>query len=145
MKKEKRKCDECTACCEGWLTANIHGHEMRPGVKCHFLGKTCSIYPNRPENPCKQFKCEWLADENNGIPEWIKPSQSGIIITTKSWGNNRYYWFVVECGKKIESDVLHWLILYCEKNLIPLEYQVNGNFYRRGPKEFIQYFEGKRG
>jgi uncharacterized beta-barrel protein YwiB (DUF1934 family) len=35
--------------------------------------------------------------------------------------------------------------LYCEKNLIPLEYQVNGNFYRRGPKEFIQYFEGKRG
>lgn len=141
----KRKCGECTACCQGWLTSIVHGHPMSPGIKCHFLGNGCSIYKDRPQDPCKAFKCQWLADEDFMIPEWMKPSLSNVIITTKSWGEDRGYWLVVECGKKMESDVLHWILTHCEQHRIPLEYQVNGQMFRRGPKEFMEFFENNHG
>ena len=30
----KKECGTCTKCCEGWLGANIKGHEMYPGKPC---------------------------------------------------------------------------------------------------------------
>lgn len=146
MKLEsKRICGECTACCEGWLTSNIYGHMMRPGTKCHFLGAECTIYQNRPENPCKQFKCVWLEDKEYAIPEWIKPSLSKIIIVKRPWGekNQNYFWQVVECGQKMDSEVLHWLISFCEFNNICIQYSFNQNIYRRGSVEFNEFFSKK--
>jgi hypothetical protein len=36
---------------------------MYSGVPCHFKKNGgCGIYKDRPKNPCKQYKCEWLKD-----------------------------------------------------------------------------------
>jgi len=41
----ERTCGGCTACCDGWLTGNILGHELAPGKPCHFRGDGgCTIY-----------------------------------------------------------------------------------------------------
>ena len=60
-----RNCGMCTACCDGWLTANIRGHEMRVGVPCHFRGEGgCTIYQDRPVDPCRGFHCAWRLSGN---------------------------------------------------------------------------------
>ena len=80
----KRECGTCTKCCEGWLSGDVRGHKMYPGKPCFFLeigiGKPsgCSDYENRPDDPCKKYKCFWIADEN--IPDEFKPEVSGVIL-----------------------------------------------------------------
>lgn len=80
-----RECNGCTACCEGWLSGEAHGHYFQPGRPCHFKCEGgCSIYEKRPENPCKTFICEWLV--NPELPEWMKPSVSKVITMKKNMG-----------------------------------------------------------
>jgi uncharacterized cysteine cluster protein YcgN (CxxCxxCC family) len=137
----KRSCDECAKCCEGWLTANIYGHVMQPGVKCHFLAKTCTIYNDRPENPCQLYKCAWLDDETNQLPEWLKPSYSDVIISKRVYGKNadQFYWDVTECGKTISSVVLNWIFIHTMNNHINVSYMVNGMKYNRGSQDFLEF------
>ena len=139
--KLTRKCDECNACCQGWLTANIYGKEMYPGRPCHFASNNgCSIYKDRPENPCVTYKCAWLKDDGTIFPEWMKPDRSDVIITERDW-ENRLYWSVVECGKQIDSKILNWIYLFAQANDIYLEIQVAGIRYYRGSPEFQHYVE----
>jgi Fe-S-cluster containining protein len=125
------------------MSAEVYGHIFSKGTPCHFLGKSCTIYKDRPAG-CVNFTCVWLNDKKHLIPEWIKPSLSDIIITERSWGqNNEYiYWAVIECGKTMRSDVLHWLLIFCEQNEIDLEYEFNFQMYRRGSIEFQNYMKG---
>lgn len=84
-----RSCGSCTKCCEGWLFGDSYGFEFKPGVPCKFLRKSgCSIYPIRPENPCKTFRCHWK--DNTAIPDWMRPDQSGIILLPKRIGDFFY-------------------------------------------------------
>lgn len=48
-----------------------------PNVACKFCNAGCTIYNKRPE-PCKDFNCEWLVDEN--IPEELRPDKSHVIF-----------------------------------------------------------------
>jgi hypothetical protein len=75
-----RTCGTCTKCCEGYITATIRGQEVSPGKPCFLLqiGKGCVDYDNRPDDPCKMFECEWLA--NMQVPDWLYPDKSGVII-----------------------------------------------------------------
>ena len=59
-----RQCGTCTKCCEGHLVGTINGKEMYPGKPCYLLqiGKGCSDYENRPEEPCKAFNCQWITN-----------------------------------------------------------------------------------
>jgi Fe-S-cluster containining protein len=140
--KSKRKCGECTKCCEGWLSANILGFQMKPGVKCHFFGSKCTIYSDRPDL-CRNFRCAWLSDEEYAIPEWLKPSLSNIIITTRLWGENQEpYWSVVECGQGMSAEILHWLISFTARNNICVEYRLNGGVHHRGSEEFVNFMNG---
>ena len=51
-----RSCGDCTACCEGWLSAK--DLKMWAGKACeHKTAAGCGIYADRPENPCKAFQC----------------------------------------------------------------------------------------
>jgi Fe-S-cluster containining protein len=138
--KSDRKCEECTMCCQGWLKADIYGHTLLPGSPCHFLGKTCTIYKDRP-NVCREYKCVWLEDSNYSIPEWMKPSLSNVIISRRRWGKNNehIYWIVLECGKTMRAEILHWIINFCDVNRIDLEYQFNDQIHRRGCAEFKEY------
>jgi hypothetical protein len=135
-----RNCNNCTACCEGWLDGNIYGYEMYPGKSCHFMGVgECKIYDQRPERPCKSFKCAWLNDQNGVIfPDWLYPKSSKIIITERTWGENddKIYLDIVECGQKIDSEILVWLIHLHFSRQIPMTIMVNGKNNYFGPPEF---------
>ena len=131
-----RECGECTACCSGRLAGNIYGHVMKPGTPCHFLGANrCSIYSKRPEDPCKNFVCVWLADQERIIPEWMKPSLSKVIIREEEWSGGKF-WKALEYGQKMDAGILNWLIQHCIENDIPLLYEVSGSYNIIGPAEF---------
>jgi len=124
--KTKRECGECTACCEGWLSGSAYGKEFFKGCPCYFkTGCGCSIYENRPENPCKEYSCEWLV--NDDFPEWFKPNLSKVIISKKFIEEKKCeYLSVIEMGEKIDSTILNWLFRYYMKKNINMIIEVNG-------------------
>ena len=130
----KRSCDGCTACCEGWLTAEVHGKYMYSGRMCHFKGKgQCTIYDQRP-GLCSAFRCEWLA--NNDIPEWLKPDLSHTIMYRRMIGEIEYI-NVMETGVKIDSTILNWIVLHALQNGLNIRYMVNGGWNFIGSTEFL--------
>lgn len=134
----KRECGNCTECCQGWLRGEAHGKPFYPGRPCHFVCEVgCSIYKDRPFDPCVQFRCEWLEDANS-FPEWMKPSLSKVIITARQTKNKISYYEVVECGQKIDSVVLNYLILHTLRNNLNLRIQVNGAFANYGSPHFLR-------
>lgn len=139
--KVKRECGSCTECCRGWLTGEAHGHQFYPGQPCHFVGERgCSIYQDRPENPCKVFECEWL--RNKEIPEWMKPDKCKVLMTTRNWsykGDPRgVYLDVYEAGLQMDSRVLAWLFAFYLNTGVPMRVQVAGSFRRYGNVEFLE-------
>ena len=135
--KIKRECDGCTACCDGWLVGEIYKKPFYPGCKCHFVTNSgCSIYKKRPNDPCKTFKCEWLVNED--IPSWMKPNLSNTIITYKTSKLGIKYMNVIECGIKLDSSVLSWLIKYCLNKNINLFYKISGGNNYIGSNDFIK-------
>jgi len=96
----------------------------------------CAIYKDRPEDPCKTYKCEWLV--NNKIPYWMKPDKANIIITARK--NELFeYLSVEETGSVISAKILNWLILYALSNQINLEYNVEGGTSRIGEIDFANF------
>jgi hypothetical protein len=133
-----RNCDGCTVCCRGWLFGSAHGHSFFKGTPCHFVGEMgCTIYKERPEDPCKTYKCAWLTDFN--IPEWFKPNLSNVICTWKEWKSGFYYLEVLECGKKLDSKILSWLFVKYANNNYNLHYELDGGNYYVGENEFLKY------
>jgi hypothetical protein len=101
-----RKCDGCSKCCEGFLSADIYGFDMSlRGGKCKFLVKQrCGIYPVRPDL-CKVFLCGWR--ENTNIPDNLKPSQSHVILLPK-YIENYFYYRIVVTHLDIKDYVYEW-------------------------------------
>lgn len=122
----KRNCDGCTACCEGWLSGKAYDKKFYPGMPCHYMCESgCSIYENRPENPCKSYLCGWMT--NLDFPEWLKPSISKVIITGRYDEKlNKEFIEVLEMGQKIDSSILSWLFQYFLKTGIAMRIQIGG-------------------
>lgn len=128
----ERQCGDCQACCEGWLHGNVHGELMYPGKPCHFIeDKGCSIYNDRPENPCKSYKCLWLEDAS--VPGHFKPNLIGTILTRKKIEDIEFI-EASEAGKKIDATLLTWLF-FSDKNFL---YTINYNAYWWGSDQFNQ-------
>lgn len=135
-----RECGDCTRCCEGWLNAEIYDMKMYQGKPCHYLGKKCTIYDNRPENPCKSYTCEWLTNED--FPEWLKPNISNVIVTKKETEDKSLnYYEIIETGKTIKSPVLNWFIHWALKTKSNIIYQVQGQMHKLGSAEFNSKFD----
>ena len=132
-----RSCNGCTACCDGWLHGEAHGHEFFPGRKCHFVSTDgCTIYEERPYDPCHTFKCDWLVDHN--FPEWLKPSLSNVIFRSGEI-NGMPYLRAFEMGVKMNSDVLSWLLIsHIQQKLPNIVYSFNGFLHRFGSQEFLE-------
>ena len=132
---EGRSCDGCTKCCEGYLEANIHGHEVTLGKPCFFveIGKGCTDYENRPDVPCKSFQCEWLI--NSDIPDQFKPSNSHVIFTNEEKDGIEYL-KLTEAGTKLDSEVLTWSLEYIIDNDKNLAWNIYGNSYWLGDDDF---------
>lgn len=130
-----RTCDGCSECCKGWLNGSAMGHNFYPGKPCYFLQKTCSIYENRPIDPCKTYKCHWL--DSDDLPMWMRPDLSNALVTRRNIENIEYY-EILECGQKMDSSVLSWFIVWAFNNGKNLRYQIDGGFTKIGSEEFMR-------
>ena len=145
---DKRSCGECSKCCEGWLEGDIFGRRMYPGVNCFFLEKGergCTIYESRPLDPCRNYRCAWL-DEVDGIPAWLKPNLSDVIITRKLHGGASgivSYYEVVEAGKKMDVSVLNWLVHWALDKKLNVVYTIDGRSHALGDQDFLDLMKIK--
>lgn len=130
-----RTCDGCSECCKGWLHGSAMGHNFYPGKPCYFLQKTCSIYENRPIDPCKNYKCHWL--DSDDLPMWMRPDLSNVLVTRR-YNQNIEYYEILECGQKMDSSVLSWFIIWALNNRKNLKYQIDGGFSKIGQEEFMK-------
>lgn len=88
--------------------------------------------------PCKSFVCSWLGDQNNTFPEWMRPDKCGVLMQPNNTKNGYAYIAVYECGKKIDSSVLNWLILYTLGGGQNISVQVGGGWSHYGTQEFLK-------
>lgn len=118
-----KKCGTCTACCDGLLHGDIHGHYMGNGKPCFFLDKGCTIYENRPEYPCVSFKCLWLDKEE--VPDFMKPENAGCIPMISRTEGGRKFLNIVERDTPIPAEVLEYAKQYAKEHNLTLFYSEN--------------------
>jgi hypothetical protein len=136
-----RQCGECHACCNGWLGATINGHVMKSGTPCFFLDNhQCSIYPNRPKNPCQDYWCAWIQDDS--IPDWVKPNSSNVIISLKKHpaDDTLVYYEVTAAGNEIPPAILTWLIEWSSQQNKNIVYRNGGELYIYGSSTYYAMF-----
>lgn len=136
-----RTCGGCTACCEGWLSGEAHGRKFFRGMPCYYKGSNgCSIYEDRPEMPCKVYRCAWLANPDL-FPEWMKPTESKVLMTAKEHQGHTYL-HMLEMDQRMDPRVLSWAFTeYLSGRLPNLRWQVDGAWYLCGSKEFVKAME----
>jgi hypothetical protein len=122
-----RECGDCTMCCQGHIYTEVNGEQIHPGNPCKHLSSHCTIYKNRPDNPCKQFLCQWLINED--FPLWLKPSQSNVMAWLSKDPNGNTYLDVSECGKPMPSNILAWFYNYHQQTKLPMRIQIHNHFY----------------
>ena len=115
-----RACQPCTACCDGWLRANIYGAEVGPGNPCpHSSRGGCNIYEQRPTEPCRTFVCAWAAT-GSLLPDWLRPNECGaIIILNADWLGEDVI-KAIPVGVRIPERTLNWLKAYAQAAKRPL-------------------------
>jgi hypothetical protein len=137
-----RSCGECTACCDGWLKINIHGHDVFPGKPCPYsTGKSCRIYVNRPDDPCRQFVCAWLA-KGSRLPEAFRPDRLGVIILNSTWRGAPCYG-LVPAGRDPDDALIGWMNDFSVATGSPFWYSLDGKLYAYGPPEFQRDMRSK--
>ena len=130
-----RACGDCTKCCEGWLHGSAFGKKFWRGRPCHYLSASqCSIYSQRPEDPCRTFNCEWLS--NDSIPGWMRPDAVNAILVTREREGHRFL-EINEAGEKLRSEVLSWAVMYCLERRLNLVYFIDGGVNRIGSPAFL--------
>ena len=137
----KRECETCTKCCEGWLLGDVRGHEMYPGKPCFFLeigiGKPskCGDYENRPEKPCKKYNCFWVAEDI--VPDKFKPEICGVIMDIqkiKEFDVLR----LTPAPNNPDSDVLTWAFNYAASNRLNMIWSIDEEIHWSGSLGFLE-------
>jgi hypothetical protein len=137
-----KECGTCTKCCEGWLNANIRGHEMYPGKPCFFveIGKGCKDYENRPKEPCKNFSCGWTDIED--MPEEFRPEVSGVIMHMKKNDGNPYL-ILSKAPNNPTAQYLSWFINYAILRSMNILWYIDDKSWWIGNDEFSKQMELK--
>lgn len=131
-----RSCGECAKCCEGWLSGDAYGHVFSRGRPCFFLERTCSIYKDRPLNPCQLFECSWLSEDT--FPMWLKPSLANIIITKKQHSDSELTYYIADqAGDTFDSRALNWLVQWAQSTNTNIEFRIGGEITKTGSPEFV--------
>lgn len=133
-----RQCGECNMCCK-WLFYIVNGNIKHPGKPCFYLGDTCTVYDKRPQS-CRNYHCAYI---QGILPEWMKPSRSNVLVNVESWGPNKEYKMlrVIECGKKLDSEILSWFVQFSRTTNTGIIYMLSGVWNFVGPDEFLKFFE----
>ncbi len=140
----KKSCGSCTKCCEGWLSADIKGHSMYPGKPCFFveIGKGCTIYKDRPKNPCVEFSCAWKEIED--MPENFKPEISGVIMHFKENSGNPYI-SLSKAPNNPTEQYLSWAIAYAVSRGRNILWYIDDKTWWLGNNEFCKQMEIENG
>jgi hypothetical protein len=132
-----RTCGSCTACCDGWLRIEVRGHHIHAGKPCPFsIGHRCSIYTERPQEPCREFVCGWLV-ASSPLPEWMRPDRSDMIMLAANFA-----WrglpvdVLVPVGKRPKKKALDWTKTFSSERKRLLIYQFDGDWFAFGPPAF---------
>jgi hypothetical protein len=147
--RKQRECGACTACCDGWLKIEVRGHEVRPGKPCPFsVDHRCSIYAERPQNPCREFVCGWLYP-TSPLPEWMRPDKSNLImLPAYSFWRGIPVDFAVAVGSQPKTKALEWLKTWSVQAKRCLVYEIDGERYTFGPvgfqTEFTRQFQDRK-
>lgn len=139
----RRQCDGCTACCEGWLSAEALGKRFFPGQPCHWMGcNGCTVYEDRPK-VCSDFQCAWK--DTHFLPEWFKPTESNVICLWRRWlpeedclpeDRGGVYLSISEMGKPLPTKHLTWLNTYVQAELLNVKYEYEGRWHWMGTPRF---------
>ena len=130
-----RTCGACTACCDGWLRIEVHGHRVGRGQPCPFsIDHQCSIYSDRPQHPCREFVCGWLI-ASSPLPEWMRPDKAGMILLAAN-----FFWrglpVDVAVGDRPKRKALDWLMNFASEKKRLLMYQMGEDWFAFGPPAF---------
>jgi hypothetical protein len=141
-----RQCGSCTACCDGWLKIEVYGHRIDRGKPCPFsAGHSCTIYERRPQDPCRDFICGWLA-RKSPLPEWMRPDKAGMILLPANfrWQDHPVD-VAVAVGERPKTKALDWLKSFCAAHKRLLIYQMGEDWYAFGPPAFQQEMHDRIG
>ena len=118
-----------------------HGIPFFSGKPCHFVDMNtgCSIYEDRPDDPCKSFKCGWLTEPN--YPEWLKPTLSNVIFVSDKIDSHDFI-YAIESGAKMEARTLSWAVAYMSFNKLNFAWQYDGGWNAIGTDEFVKAYYG---
>ena len=137
-----RQCGECTACCQGWAEGEIRGHRMHPGQHCHFLQHgACTIYEERPQSPCRNFVCGWLAP-GSPFPDSFRPDRLGVIVVPMRWRDRPCY-VLLSAGQDADEAMLAWMRQHAQATGSPFYYQQGAERLGYGPAAFLQEMADK--
>jgi hypothetical protein len=137
LQPAQRQCGACTACCDGWVVGNIHGHEMKPGQPCHFRGDgCCTIYEHRPVEPCRNFVCGWLMPDSP-FPEEFRPDRLGVMVVSTRWRSQPAF-ILCSAGRDPDEQLLEWMRVFSSRTGAPFFYEQRGERFGFGPPEFQQ-------
>jgi len=118
----QRNCQPCTACCEGWLSAQINEFKVSAGNPCpHSKNQGCGIYAERPKVPCRTFICSWRIEQSS-LPDWMRPDQCGAIVLLSFPWEGELVISAVPVGAEIPAKTLDWLQSYARKHNRPMIY-----------------------
>ncbi|MCG6942301.1 MAG: hypothetical protein LJE69_13755 [Thiohalocapsa sp.] len=116
MNATARRCNGCTACCDGWVRILVQGFEARPGQPCpHSTGSGCDDYANRPADPCVNFNCGWVVPQSP-LPDWMKPDKAKVLVLF-----NKTNWqgvpvdLALPVGRRIPGRCLDWLKAFAQR------------------------------
>ena len=108
-----RNCGDCTACCDGHLIGNSYGNKFGNKKPCVFLvNKICSIYETRP-NTCRSYQCAWT---QSILPEWMKPSKCGVLVSVENNEDNKQYLKVIDMQAIVDYNVYKEIENFCKEN-----------------------------
>lgn len=132
-----RSCNGCTMCCQGWLEGQVNNRSFHSGKPCHYVScNGCSIYSERPEDPCQSYQCAWLCDDAF-LPEWFKPNESTILCTWRKTTEGILFLDVQECGQTIEAKFLNWLFHEHLHRGFNMRYRVSAGINYLGEPAFV--------
>jgi hypothetical protein len=123
--------------------------QMSPGKPCsHLRDARCSIYPTRPDNPCRNFDCGWKI-AGSPMPDNMRPDQCGAIVI---FGQDFRQWRTIRAvpvGWQIPEKTLRGIKAFAmaqKMALIYHEHEHEGEALRKthqvafGPPGFVAAF-----
>lgn len=112
VKHQFRPCGDCTVCCEGHLIGKAHSNYFGQGRKCVFLvKKECTVYQDRPDT-CRKYQCAW---SQRLVPDWMRPDQSGVMISVQVNSQGQQYLKAIEIRENIDARVYPVIEEFCQQ------------------------------